>query len=155
MIRPIEQSDIEKFVSLGIDSGLFPEEESEILEKMMQDYFGGKQEESHCCVIDEDEEALAVAYYEPHRAADRTWYLTLIAVHGKAQGKGRGSALMQYIEADLQAKGQRLLLVETSGVPEFERTRQFYLNCGYEQEARVRDFYTDGDDMVLFRKALS
>ena len=35
------------------------------------------------------------------------------------------------------------------------RARAFYLSCGYDEEARVRDYYEAGDDMVLFRKDLS
>jgi hypothetical protein len=35
-----------------------------------------------------------------------------------------------------------------------EKTRAFYLKCGYDLEARIRDYYTEGDDKVTFRKAL-
>jgi ribosomal protein S18 acetylase RimI-like enzyme len=96
----------------------------------------------------------AHAYYEPARATDGTWYLTLIAVRREVQGQGRGAALLHDVEHLLQAQGQRVLLVETSGLPAFARTRTFYTKCGYVEEARVRDYYAAGDDMVLFRKVL-
>jgi RimJ/RimL family protein N-acetyltransferase len=48
-----------------------------------------------------------------------------------------------------------MLLVETSGLPDFERTRAFYLKCGYEEEAHIRDFYATGEDKVVFRKVLN
>jgi RimJ/RimL family protein N-acetyltransferase len=48
-----------------------------------------------------------------------------------------------------------MLLVETSGLPDFERTRTFYAKCGYEEEARIRDFYAVNDDKVVFRKVLN
>mgnify|MGYP000201891817 CR=1 FL=1 len=79
----------------------------------------------------------------------------MIGVRRDYQGQGRGAALLQHIENELQAKGQRILLVETSGLPDFALTRKFYTKCGYEEEARVRDYYAAGDDMVLFRKALN
>jgi len=47
------------------------------------------------------------------------------------------------------------LLVETAGTPDYARTRGFYAKCGYEEEARVRDYYAAGVDMVLFRKTLN
>jgi ribosomal protein S18 acetylase RimI-like enzyme len=50
--------------------------------------------------------------------------------------------------------GGRVLLVETSGTPDFERTRAFYRKCGYEEEARIRDFYQAGADKIVYRKAL-
>ncbi len=62
---------------------------------------------------------------------------------------------MEYVEKTLQESGQRVLLVETSGSEDFALTRKFYTKCGYEQEARVRDYYAAGEDMVLFRKVLN
>lgn len=49
----------------------------------------------------------------------------------------------------------RFLLVDTSGTAQYDRTRAFYVRCGYRQEARVRDYWTAGDDLVIFRKALA
>lgn len=154
MIRSITQEDSSIVIELAVTSGLFPADETEVLHKMMADYFGGNVDNGHNCVIDEEDEPLGVAYYAPALAADRTWYLTMIAVRRDSQGMGRGRALMQYVENILTESGQRVLLVETSGLPIFERTRQFYVKCGYEQEARIRDFYAHGDDMIVFRKVL-
>jgi len=39
--------------------------------------------------------------------------------------------------------------IETSSLPHYELTRRFYLKHGYEQAAVLRDFYSDGDDMVI------
>ena len=33
-------------------------------------------------------------------------------------------------------------------------TRAFYAKCCYEEEARIRDYWAEGDDLVVFRKAL-
>jgi ribosomal protein S18 acetylase RimI-like enzyme len=155
LIRPITQHDTAAVIGLAVASGLFPEDETEILDKMMADYFAGNFDDGHRCVIDVEDEPLAVAYYEPALATDRTWYLTMIAVRRDAQGQGRGAALLRHVENSLQAEGQRVLLVETSGLPAFARTRAFYVKCGYEEEARIRDYYTAGDDMVVFRKVLN
>ena len=121
---------------------------------MLADYFGGNEEDGHACVIDEEDELIGVAYYEPARATGGTWYLTMIGVRREYQGLGRGAALMRHVEDSLRTDGQRLLLVETSGTPDFALTRKFYAKLGYEEEARVRDYYEAGDDMVLFSKNL-
>jgi ribosomal protein S18 acetylase RimI-like enzyme len=55
----------------------------------------------------------------------------------------------------LAARGVRLLLVETSGLPAFEGTRGFYRARGYAEEARIRDFYQAGEDKIVFRKLLA
>ena len=155
MIRPITPDDSAAVVALAVASGLFPEEETGILDKMLADYFGGNAADGHVCVILEEDEQLGVAYYAPVLAADRAWYLTMIAVRRDRQGRGLGSALMRHVEDALRAGGHRLLLVETSALPAFEPTRAFYAKLGYGEEARVRDFYAVGDDMVLFRKVLN
>lgn len=62
---------------------------------------------------------------------------------------------MQHVEGVLRRGGERLLLVETSATATFDGTRAFYRRLGYAEEARVRDYYAEGDDMVLFRKALA
>ncbi|MBC8098645.1 MAG: GNAT family N-acetyltransferase [Armatimonadetes bacterium] len=155
MIRLITNRDSATVSAVAVSSGLFAPDEIGFLDKMMADYFGGNQADGHVCVIDEELEPLAVAYYEPALATDRTWYLTMIGVRRDYQGQGRGAALLGHVEHTLQSTGQRVLLVETSGLPEFARTRQFYSKCGYEEEARIRDYYAVGNDMVLFRKVLS
>jgi ribosomal protein S18 acetylase RimI-like enzyme len=97
----------------------------------------------------------SVLYYRPEEMADRAYDLTMIAVRPDLQRGGRGATLMRYAEDDLRRRGQRLLLVRTSGTEQYSRTRAFYRGLGYTEEARVADYWTDGDDLVLFTKRLS
>jgi ribosomal protein S18 acetylase RimI-like enzyme len=87
--------------------------------------------------------------------ADRVWNLYMIAVHPDYQGQGRGTELPRYVEDTLQASGQWMLLIETSGLSNYDRTRALYIKRGYEQEARIHDFWTMGDDKIVFRKVLT
>ncbi len=61
---------------------------------------------------------------------------------------------MAYVENLLREKGHRIILVETSGLPEFELTRKFYDQIGYQREAVIREFYSEGEDKVIFWKKL-
>ena len=155
MIRSVWRSDTAAVVALTVASELFPEEEAGIVEGMLGEYFAGRQAEGHTCVVDEvDGDLLAVAYCEPVVATDRTWELTMIGVRRDLHRQGRGAGLLRHVEEDLRSRGQRLLLIQTSALPGFARARAFYLALGYDEEARVRDYFEAGDDMVLFRKAL-
>ena len=58
--------------------------------------------------------------------------------------------MMQYIEQLLAKTGVRILLIETSGLEEFARTRAFYHQCNYTKEARIREFYAPAEDKVVF-----
>ena len=62
--------------------------------------------------------------------------------------------MLHYIEQMLAVRGERLLLVETSGLASFERSRQFYRQCGFKEEARIREFYQASEDKIVFRKLL-
>lgn len=151
MIRPATPGDTAALKAVIDATGLFP---SDMLDGMMAGYFGGDAGDDFW-LTDDDGGPVGVGYYAPERMTQGTWNLYLIAVHPDRQGQGRGAALLRHVERALAARGGRVLLVETSGLPSFERARAFYRKCGYEEEARIRDFYQAGEDKVIFRKALA
>ncbi len=154
MIRPILPDDTTALLALTDAIGFEPNE-LEVLNKMLADYFAGDSDSEQFWITDDDDGPVGVAYCAPERMTNGTWNLYLIAVRPDRQGQGRGAALLRYIEEALTARGERLLLVETSGLASFERTRAFYRKCGYQEEARIRDFYKAGDDKIVYRKALA
>lgn len=85
---------------------------------------------------------------------DGTWNLLLIAVRASHQGRGIGSRLTRHIEETLVNRDGRTLIVETSSLPDFDRTRQIYATLGYIEVARVPEFYAAGEDKVVFWKKL-
>ena len=103
----------------------------------------------------EDNQPVAIAYCAPERMTEGTWNLLLIAVHPDYQRRGYGTFILDYIEQLLAAQGARLLLVETSSLDSFELAQAFYLKCGYEKEAQIREFYQAGEDKIVFRKLLT
>lgn len=151
-IRPATLGDVPALKTIIDAVGLFP---SEMLDEMMADYFSHPESNDFWLTDESNGEPVGVAYYAPERLTEGTWNLYLIAIDPDQQSKGRGKAIMTHVEQALSNKGERLLLVETSGRPEFEYQRAFYRRCGYHEEARIRDFYTAGDDKVVFRKLLT
>jgi ribosomal protein S18 acetylase RimI-like enzyme len=83
-----------------------------------------------------------------------TYDMYWIAVDPSVHGAGLGSMLVAEMERRLIGRA-RLIVVETGGRKEYDATRGFYLARGYEEAARVRDFYAPGDDQVVFVKRLS
>ncbi len=77
-----------------------------------------------------------------------------IAVHESQRGKGLGRLIMREAEARVLAMGGRRVYIETSSQPLYEPTRRFYLASGYAEEARLRDFYTAGDDKIIYARRL-
>lgn len=72
----------------------------------------------------------------------------------KAQGRGIGHALLARVESEVQARGGRLLLIETSDTSAYASARRLYETSGYCLEAVVHDFYAPGDNLLIFAKNL-
>ena len=153
-IRPAKRDDTDTIMNIAQAIGLFEGEELEELGGMLSGYFDNSLGEGHSWIVCEDGGVVGVAYFAPEQYAYGVYNLYFIAVHPQHQGKGNGAAILKYVEKNLTEKGERLLLVETSGLPNFELTRKFYHKQGYEQEARIRDFYKPGDDKIIYCKAL-
>ena len=154
MIRPATPSDFEALMALADASGLFQPHELEEVGKMLAAHFKGKLGSDHHWITDDEDGPAGVAYYAPEPFTDGVWNLYMLAVDPSRQGGGRGAALVRYVEEAVAAEGARVLIIETSSLERFERTRAFYRKCGYEEEARIRDYYAPGDDKVVFWKSM-
>jgi hypothetical protein len=52
-------------------------------------------------------------------------------------------------------KNGRILIVETSSDDAQVAARKFYLHIGYTQVAVIPDFWSDGEDKIVFCKKIS
>ena len=77
-----------------------------------------------------------------------------MAVAPEQQGKGIGTALLEAAEKSIKMVGGRLAIIETSSIPSYEKTRHFHSRQGYEEVARIADFYSVGDDKIILQKRL-
>lgn len=93
--------------------------------------------------------------YGPRSLTDAVHDLYWIIVDAGSRGAGVGRALIERTAVALGRAGARMLVAETSGLPAYDGTRAFYLKCGFAEEARIRDFYKPGDDIVFYVKRLT
>jgi len=150
-IRPVVRADLPLLKGVIDSSELFP---GEMLDDMIQGYLNQSAVSQIWLTFEVEGRPVAIAYCAPEPMTEGSYNLYLIAVHKSQQGKGIGGQLMRFVENQLHGQGAHLLLVETSGLPEFELTRKFYLQLGYHSEAVIRDFYKLGEDKVVFWKRL-
>jgi ribosomal protein S18 acetylase RimI-like enzyme len=97
---------------------------------------------------------LGYACFGPHPLTQGTYDLYWIVVDPVAQGHGIGHALLAGVEAEVLARGGRLLLVETSSTSAYASARRLYETSGYRCEAIIHDFYAPGDNLLVFSKDL-
>jgi len=155
MIRPITSEDTEPLIALASDSGLFSPEQLDTLRPMVSASLSDTSDTHPFWITDDENGLVGLAYCEPERMTEGTWNLQLIAVHPTRQRQGRGAQLLRHLEQSLAARGARILLVDTLGTPDFEHVRAFYRKHGFDEEARIREFYAAGADKVVFRRALA
>ena len=149
-IRALDRADLPS-VSVILDAtGLFP---SDLLEPMAEPFLA-EDAPHHWLVACDPDKVVGFAYAEPERMTDGTFNLLAIAVDPAVQRGGIGKALVNGLIDRLGQQGGRVLIVETSSLDDFADTRSFYAGQAFSEEARIRDFYAEGEDKILFWKHL-
>jgi len=150
-IRIPTKSDLPDIALILDDTDLFP---AEMLGEMIAPFFDEPDSPEKWLVCEESNNGvIGFGYFRPEPLAEGTWNLLAIGFRKNHQGYGYGATLVAEVEKTLAQ--ERVLIVETSGLEDFEATRTFYDKCGYDREAVIRDYWADGDDKVIYRKKLN
>lgn len=97
--------------------------------------------------------------FGPTPMTESTYDLYWIATHPESRGKGVAKDLIDSLKSVLQNHHQEtpenqdkkfMIRIETGGKELFGGTREFYKRIGMEEEGRIKDFYSRGDDLVIF-----
>ena len=156
MIITATKADGPQIQSITARAGVFSQEEVECVSELWQEYLTDGPE---CCgynfiVYRDGDQVLGFACYGPRDLTDGAFDLYWIAVDPTAHRNGVGRSLLTASEEAVRKLGGRMLIAETSGTPHYEPTRKFYFGMGYKDEAIIKDFYTPGDDLVIFIKRM-
>ncbi len=156
MIRMAESIDGYDILAISARVEVFTEEEVRTVDELWRDYLNrGAQVSGYYFLVDrEGDHVQGYACYGPRALTEGTYDLYWIAVDKQQHGQGVGKALLRAVEKEIRQMGGRLIVVETSGVDKYTPTRGFYQATGYTREATLKDFYRDGDDLVIYTKHL-
>lgn len=156
-IRPASAADRAAVVDLAVVNEMFAQDELGDFLAAFDGALAGRIEGHQWFVAVDDARPLAAAYVAPEPFADRVWNLHLLAVDPARHGTGLGTRLIAHVEQLLRDAGEevaRVLIVETSSTDQYAGTRTFYAARGFDEEARIRDYYGPGDGKVVFWKSL-
>jgi GNAT superfamily N-acetyltransferase len=154
-LRELVSADVSRVVELTRNTGVFREEEIAIADEVVSDAVKASGEERPYYALGAEVEGRIVGWicWGATPCTVATWDLYWMAVDPEMHGQGVGTALLEEMENRLSDKA-RLIVIDTSGRPEYAPTRAFYRARGYQTAAVVRDFYALGDDQVIFSKRL-
>ena len=88
----------------------------------------------------------------PTPLTDGVYDLYWIVVDANTRGRRYGQKLLRHAEEEVKRRNGRMLLIETSSLPSYDSTNRFYMNAGYPEVARIRNFYKRGDDKIVYAK---
>jgi GNAT superfamily N-acetyltransferase len=135
-------------------TGFFTDPEVAVAEELMDIYLATPGQKDYDVVVVDDGAGTPAGYmtWGPTPLAEDAYDLYWMAVAPSEQGKGRGKALVRWLEDEVGRRDGRVILIETSSQPKYQGTRRFYIDLGYKEVARVPDFYRAGDDRVIYAK---
>ena len=164
-VRPDDAAAVREVVA---STGFFHNFEIDVAVELVQERLGqGLASGYHFVFADDPHTQMAVGYacFGQIPCTAGSFDLYWIAVHDRWRGRGLGTRLMSEAERAMAAgvpdeSGRglavaRRVYVETSSTLRYEPTRQFYVRCGYAQEARLQNFYAEGDDKLVLVKVLN
>jgi GNAT superfamily N-acetyltransferase len=106
-------------------------------------------------VCEEADRVLGYACFGATPMTDGCFDLYWLVVEPAARRTGVARELLGAVEQALHRHHARLLRVETAGLESYAPARGLYESEGYEQVARIRDFYHRDNDLYIFAKYLS
>lgn len=155
-IRPIIQKDRVTLQSMLVKVEVFTPEEigvaMELIDIVLKDQ-DQKDYRIHC-MVDGQDQPMGYICYGPTPMTQGTFDLYWIAVAPRVQGHGIGAGLLDFLEETVRDRNGRMILVDTSSIPQYEKTQRFYFRKGFHEVARVPDYYHPGNDRITFCKRL-
>lgn len=153
-IRPVEEKDWKILKNIVHAQDHFRQAEIRVALEIISFVLKQQSEEDYIIrvVEREDYEILGYICYGKAPLTDAVYDLYWIIVHPAYQNQGAGSLLLDYAQRDLKRRQARLLLIETSSLPAYAKPRAFYSKHGFQEIARIKDYYEKGDDKIIFGK---
>lgn len=151
----VQREDILAIRKLADSTQVFSTEEVAVAgelveEKLMQ----GEKCSYHFLFAEKDNQIIAYSCFGLIPFTQKRVDLYWIAVNPIFQKQGLGQQVLRRSEEAILVLGGRRVYLETSSRAIYEPTRRFYHRNGYLEISELKDFYSDGDNKVIYCKEL-
>ena len=137
-----------------VSSGFFSKAEIEVAVELVQVRLNkGIESGYHFLFAEEDKKVVGYSCFGPIPCTVESYDIYWIAVQEDLRRSGLGVELLKKVEEKIKEMGGKRIYVETSSREQYEPTRSFYSRCGYRKEATLKNFYSPGDDKVIYLRA--
>jgi GNAT superfamily N-acetyltransferase len=150
-----EKRDIKRVMEIVESTKFFYDHEVVIAVELVAERLSQGESTGYYFVFAEvDGVTAAYSCYGPIAMSKTCFDLYWIATHNDFRGKGIGKKLIEETCDQARKMGCKILIAETSGLEHYAPTRAFYDSNKFELEARLKDFYTEGDDKLFYTKRI-
>ena len=147
--------DVGRVRSLVGSTGFFNGAEVDIAADLVTERLSkGIRSGYHFILAERGSGLVAYACYGPIEGTLGSFDLYWIAVAPEEQRKGLGPQVFARAENAMRKAGAKKIYVDTSSSDRYAGTRGFYQRMGFEEDARLPDFYGPGDAKVIYVKQL-
>ncbi|MFN3693493.1 MAG: GNAT family N-acetyltransferase [Ignavibacterium sp.] len=153
MIRSIKPSDVEGLEKLLKKIPNFNEEEVKVAMELIEITVNNPdQTDYNIFVYEEDGKILGYHCTGKRPLTDAVYDLYWIVADPEHSGKGIGKNLLEHAENFVKERKGRWILAETSSKESYLSTQSFYLRNNYSIISEIKDFYSVGDNLLIFGK---
>lgn len=153
MIRSIKPSDVEGLEKLLKKIPNFNETEVKVAMELIEITVNNPdQTDYNIFVYEEDGKILGYHCTGKRPLTDAIYDLYWIVADPEHSGKGIGKNLLEHAENFVKERKGRWILAETSSKDSYLSTQSFYLRNNYTILSEIKDFYTVGDNLLIFGK---
>ena len=153
MIRKAKQGDAEKIEKILKRISQFTENEISVAMELVNIAVNNhSQTDYNVFVYEHDRKILGYHCTGKRPLTDAVYDLYWIVSDPDAEIKGIGTELVKHTEKFVTEKGARWLLAETSSRESYSKTRNFYMRNNFSIVAEINDFYSVGDNLIVFGK---
>ncbi len=152
-VRPSDRQAVREIVH---STGFFHDHEIDVAVELVDERLAKGEPSGYYFIFAENSgETVGYTCYGEIACTKGSFDLYWIAVSNSQRGLGVGKKLLERSEKDIARRGGRKVYIETSLKGQYASTRHFYLRCGYTEAARLKDFYAESDDKVIYEKTLT
>lgn len=153
MIRRLKQADVGQLENILLNISAFNEKEVEVAMELINITALRPDQTDYNIFVYEDA-GIIIGYHCTGKRAltDAVYDLYWIVADPSAGKKGIGKNLIEHAENFVKENKGRWLLAETSSKESYAATRNFYLRNKYSIVSQINDFYSIGDNLLIFGK---
>lgn len=153
MIRRIKQSDVEQLETMLKRIAAFNEKEVEVAMELINiTVMNPGQNDYNIFVFEDQGNVIGYHCTGKRPLTDAVFDLYWIVADPSSGKKGIGKSLIEHAENFVVENNGRWLLAETSSKDSYAATRNFYMRNKYSIVSEINDFYSLGDNLLVFGK---